>query len=163
VRIAVPIHSFEPGGVERVALNLCAAWQEAGADVTVVLGGEGGGKRSTAPPPGLAPAARHVRAGGAGGNFGGSRGGGIDLAHLGFQFLPFYLHILVKNFLVKLFRNSSPGIFYQDIQLFIFYKSMDKLDEKGLWPWFWLLDIWMFFYYLIFMPSIWKRPKTSWR
>jgi glycosyltransferase involved in cell wall biosynthesis len=49
------------------------------------------------------------------------------------------------------------------VQGIIFYKSMDKLDEKGLWPWFWLLDIWMFFYYLIFMPSIWKRPKTSWR
>jgi glycosyltransferase involved in cell wall biosynthesis len=49
------------------------------------------------------------------------------------------------------------------VQGIIFFKSMDKLDEKGLWPWFWLLDIWMFFYYLIFMPSIWKRPKTSWR
>jgi glycosyltransferase involved in cell wall biosynthesis len=49
------------------------------------------------------------------------------------------------------------------VQGIILFKSMDKLDEKGLWPWFWLLDIWMFFYYLIFMPSIWKRPKTSWR
>jgi glycosyltransferase involved in cell wall biosynthesis len=49
VRIAVPIHSFEPGGVERVALNLCAAWQDAGEDVTVVLGREAGAMRATAP------------------------------------------------------------------------------------------------------------------
>lgn len=48
MRIAVPIHSFEPGGVERVALNLCAAWQEAGEDVTVVLGREEGAMRQTA-------------------------------------------------------------------------------------------------------------------
>ncbi len=38
IRIAVPIHSFEPGGVERVALNLAEAWQEAGAEVTIILG-----------------------------------------------------------------------------------------------------------------------------
>jgi glycosyltransferase involved in cell wall biosynthesis len=49
VRIAVPIHSFEPGGVERVALNLCAAWQVAGEDVTVVLGREEGAMLQTAP------------------------------------------------------------------------------------------------------------------
>lgn len=49
MKIAVPIHSFEPGGVERVALNLCAAWQADGADVTVVLGREEGAMRATAP------------------------------------------------------------------------------------------------------------------
>jgi len=49
VRIAVPIHSFEPGGVERVALNLSAAWQQGGDAVTVVLGREDGAMRATAP------------------------------------------------------------------------------------------------------------------
>lgn len=49
MRIAVPIHSFEPGGVERVALNLCAAWQADGEAVTVVLGREEGAMRQTAP------------------------------------------------------------------------------------------------------------------
>jgi glycosyltransferase involved in cell wall biosynthesis len=49
VKIAVPIHSFEPGGVERVALNLCAAWQADGEDVTVVLGRKGGAMGATAP------------------------------------------------------------------------------------------------------------------
>lgn len=49
LRIAVPIHSFEPGGVERVALNLAEAWQEAGDAVTVVLGRRDGAMAATAP------------------------------------------------------------------------------------------------------------------
>jgi glycosyltransferase involved in cell wall biosynthesis len=47
VRIVVPIHSFEPGGVERVALRLAANWQADGAEVTVVLGREEGAGRIT--------------------------------------------------------------------------------------------------------------------
>lgn len=49
LRIAVPIHSFEPGGVERVALGLCAAWQDAGAEVAVVLGRREGAMAPDAP------------------------------------------------------------------------------------------------------------------
>ncbi|MBN8500796.1 MAG: glycosyltransferase [Sphingomonadales bacterium] len=49
MKIAVPIHSFEPGGVERVGLNLCAAWQALGDEVTVVLGRTDGAMRETAP------------------------------------------------------------------------------------------------------------------
>ena len=49
LRIAVPIHSFEPGGVERVALNLCAAWAAGGDAVTVVLGRKEGAMAATAP------------------------------------------------------------------------------------------------------------------
>jgi glycosyltransferase involved in cell wall biosynthesis len=45
VRIVVPIHSFEPGGVERVALRLAANWQDAGDEVTVVLGRSQGSGR----------------------------------------------------------------------------------------------------------------------
>ena len=48
------------------------------------------------------------------------------------------------------------------IQGYIFYKVMDKLQEKDLFPWWWLLDIWMFAYYLIFAPTIWKKPRTTW-
>ncbi len=47
-------------------------------------------------------------------------------------------------------------------QAFIFYKSMEKLNEKDLWPWWWLLDIWMFLYYLIFAPALWKKPRQNW-
>lgn len=44
----------------------------------------------------------------------------------------------------------------------IYYKAMAKLDEKDLFAWWWLLDIWMFFYYLMFAPALWKKPKKSW-
>ena len=49
LRIAVPIHSFAPGGVERVALNLAAAWQADGAAVSVLLGRSQGAMKATAP------------------------------------------------------------------------------------------------------------------
>lgn len=50
LRIAIPIHSFEPGGVERVALRLAQTWDEAGHAVTVVLGRDRGRCRAEAPP-----------------------------------------------------------------------------------------------------------------
>ena len=49
LRIAIPIHSFAPGGVERVALNLAAAWQADGAEVKILLGRSAGAMRDTAP------------------------------------------------------------------------------------------------------------------
>ncbi|MFD1611953.1 glycosyltransferase [Sphingomonas tabacisoli] len=38
LRILVPLHSFEPGGVERVALRLARAWRSAGVRLHLVLG-----------------------------------------------------------------------------------------------------------------------------
>ncbi|KAB7649122.1 glycosyltransferase [Polymorphobacter fuscus] len=53
----VPLHSFAPGGVERVALRLCGAWaQDPGLDVQLVMGREDGAMRGEAP----AGLARHV-------------------------------------------------------------------------------------------------------
>lgn len=54
MRICIPIHSFEPGGVERVGLRLAERWQAAGHDVTVVLG------RDRGPTRGEVPALRYV-------------------------------------------------------------------------------------------------------
>jgi hypothetical protein len=48
------------------------------------------------------------------------------------------------------------------LQLLVFAKSMKKLNEKDLLPWFWLLDIWMFLYQILFIPALFKRPKTNW-
>jgi hypothetical protein len=39
---------------------------------------------------------------------------------------------------------------------------MKKLDEKDLWPWFFLLDLWMFLYYIIFASSVWRKPGKNW-
>lgn len=49
MRIAIPIHSFEPGGVERVALRLAGRWQDAGHEPIVVLGRDRGPCRNTSP------------------------------------------------------------------------------------------------------------------
>lgn len=49
MRICIPIHSFEPGGVERVGLRLAERWQAAGHEVTVVLGRDRGPTRPEAP------------------------------------------------------------------------------------------------------------------
>lgn len=50
LRIAVPIHSLEPGGVERVALGLASQWDRAGHQVTIVLGRGGSTSLCSAPP-----------------------------------------------------------------------------------------------------------------
>jgi glycosyltransferase involved in cell wall biosynthesis len=48
------------------------------------------------------------------------------------------------------------------IQFIVFYLAMKKLGEKDLYPFFWLWDLWMFFYYIYFMSAIWKKPKPHW-
>jgi glycosyltransferase involved in cell wall biosynthesis len=48
------------------------------------------------------------------------------------------------------------------VQGLIWSKSMKKLNETDLFPLFVLWDIWMFFYYIIFAPALWKRPRKSW-
>jgi cellulose synthase/poly-beta-1,6-N-acetylglucosamine synthase-like glycosyltransferase len=48
------------------------------------------------------------------------------------------------------------------IQGIIYYKAMEKLDEKDLFGWWWLFDIWMFFYFLIFASALWKKPRQTW-
>lgn len=48
------------------------------------------------------------------------------------------------------------------IQAPVLYKSMKKMGEQDLWPWFVFLDMWMFFYYLIFAPALWRKPRPRW-
>ncbi|MBK5270718.1 MAG: glycosyltransferase [Bacteroidia bacterium] len=48
------------------------------------------------------------------------------------------------------------------MQAFIFHKTMKKMGEADLWPWFIFLDMWMFFYYIIFFPTLWKKPRRTW-
>lgn len=58
---------------------------------------------------------------------------------------------ILPAFFVKLF-----------IQGFIFYRCMVKLNEKDLFPYFILWDIWMILYYTYFLSSLWKKPRTNW-
>lgn len=48
------------------------------------------------------------------------------------------------------------------LQAYVYNKTMKKLNEKDLFAWFWLFDIWMFIYHIIFIPALWKKPKASW-
>jgi glycosyltransferase involved in cell wall biosynthesis len=47
-------------------------------------------------------------------------------------------------------------------QAIVFFKAMKKLGESDLFSFFWLWDIWMFFYYFIFISAIWKKPRNQW-
>ena len=49
------------------------------------------------------------------------------------------------------------------IQGFVYFRCMKKLGEADLFPIWWLLDIWMIGYYIIFAPAIWKKPRAEWR
>ena len=48
------------------------------------------------------------------------------------------------------------------LQSFVYFKTMKKLNESDLFPWFLLLDIWMFFYFIFTAPAIWKAPRKNW-
>jgi glycosyltransferase involved in cell wall biosynthesis len=48
------------------------------------------------------------------------------------------------------------------VQGYVLYKSMNKMGESDLWPWFLLLDIWMFLYYIVFSPALWRKPRRNW-
>ena len=48
------------------------------------------------------------------------------------------------------------------LQALVYAKSMKKLDEADLIPWFWLLDIWMFLYQALFIPALFKKPQQHW-
>ena len=49
------------------------------------------------------------------------------------------------------------------LQGIIFYKTMKKLNEKDLFVWFFVLDIWTVFYYLFFSFSLFKKPRKTWK
>ena len=76
-----------------------------------------------------------------------------------FLFYPLFIGCLIffdwrLAAMVFLVRLISQG--------YIYFRAMEKLDEKDLFAWWWLLDIWMFIYYIIFAPALWKKPKKTW-
>lgn len=49
------------------------------------------------------------------------------------------------------------------ISFFVVYtKGLKKLGETDLGGWLLFLDIWQFFYYIIFAPALWKKPRPTW-
>ncbi|MEO8823550.1 MAG: glycosyltransferase, partial [Ginsengibacter sp.] len=49
------------------------------------------------------------------------------------------------------------------VQGFVIFKTTQKLNEKDLFPWFLFFDLWMFFYYLFFATSVFKKPAKKWK
>ena len=73
-------------------------------------------------------------------------------------FYPLLITSLFFNWRVALSLFGARLI----IQGIVFHKTMRRLGEEDLFPWWWLLDIWMFLYYLIFSSTIWKKPRPNW-
>ena len=48
------------------------------------------------------------------------------------------------------------------LQAIIWQKAMKRLGEGDLFPLFFLWDIWMLFYYILFAPALWRKPKKTW-
>jgi hypothetical protein len=51
LRVLTYLHSFEPGGVERIGLRLVRAWQERGFDAPLLMGRDTGLARPSMVPP----------------------------------------------------------------------------------------------------------------
>ncbi len=49
------------------------------------------------------------------------------------------------------------------LQGIIYYRTMNKLNEKDLFWMYPLLDIWQWFYYLFFATTLFKKPKSNWK
>jgi glycosyltransferase involved in cell wall biosynthesis len=49
------------------------------------------------------------------------------------------------------------------VQAFVLYPCLKKLDEQAMFPWLFFIDIWMFFYYLIFAASVFRKAKRGWK
>jgi len=49
------------------------------------------------------------------------------------------------------------------LQAVVLNKTMKRLGEEDLFPFFILLDLWMFIYYIIFAPALWKKPARRWK
>ncbi|MGZ3839013.1 MAG: glycosyltransferase [Flavisolibacter sp.] len=57
--------------------------------------------------------------------------------------------------LIPLFvRLTTQGIIWK--------KAMKRLNESDLFSWFLFWDLWMFIYYIIFAPALWKKARKTW-
>ena len=55
-----------------------------------------------------------------------------------------------------------PFVVRMIIQAVVWKKALKKLNEDDLFPAFLFWDAWMFIYYILFAPALWKKPKKTW-
>jgi glycosyltransferase involved in cell wall biosynthesis len=75
----------------------------------------------------------------------------------------FFYPLLIASLLLFDWRLALiPFVMRLAIQGFIWNRAMKKLGEEDLFSLFFFWDLWQFFYYIIFAPSLWKKPRKTW-
>ena len=77
------------------------------------------------------------------------------------QFL-FYPLLIASLLLFDWRIAAGTGLLRIIVQAVVMMKAMKRMGESDLRPWFLVLDIWMFFYYIIFVRALWKKPSKRW-
>ncbi len=78
------------------------------------------------------------------------------------SFFLFYPLFVLSLFYFDWRLALIPFVVRLILQAIIWKGAMKKLGEEDLFPMFFLWDIWMFFYYILFAPALWKKPKKTW-
>jgi glycosyltransferase involved in cell wall biosynthesis len=76
-----------------------------------------------------------------------------------FLFYPVFIASLFFNWKIALIIFGIRFI----IQGYTFQRAMKMLGEEDLFPWWWLLDMWMLGYYIIFSSTLWQKPRKTWK
>ena len=78
------------------------------------------------------------------------------------QFLIYPLVIISAIFFNWWMALSVFG-FRLIVQAIIYFRTMKKLNEADLFPFFILFELWMCLYYVFFLPALFRKPKRSWK
>lgn len=73
-------------------------------------------------------------------------------------FLLFYPLLIASLILFDWRLALIPFLVRLIVQGIVWKKAMMRLQEADLFRIYPLLDLWMFFYYLVFIPTLWKKP-----
>ncbi len=78
------------------------------------------------------------------------------------SFILFYPLFITSIVLFDWRLALIPFVIRMLTQAIIWQKAMKKLEENDLFPLFIFWDLWQFFYYVIFAPALWRKPKKTW-
>jgi hypothetical protein len=78
------------------------------------------------------------------------------------SFFLFYPFLIVSVILFDWRLALIPFGVRLVLQAIIWQKAMKRLGEGDLFPMFFLWDIWMLYYYILFAPALWRKPKKTW-
>ncbi|GAB3432489.1 glycosyltransferase [Niabella aquatica] len=81
-----------------------------------------------------------------------------------YSFSQFLFYPLLITVAILFSWQVAAGVFIvkSAIQYIVFSKAMKKLNEADLIKWILVMDLWMFFYYLLFAHTLWKKEKRAW-